>query len=145
MLSVFFFFFQAEDGIRDVAVTGVQTCALPISNRPSERLISLPTGTVYVRYICVGSMISFEVGPGFKFELRVAARNTLATSPKLISLTNPTPPSALLSICRLNCWRVHPLASTSKTRNWLVRPPVAVALTPPLVKPVVLGWFRLYS
>src|SRR2546429_8588278 len=28
--SYFFFFFQAEDGIRDVAVTGVQTCALPI-------------------------------------------------------------------------------------------------------------------
>src|SRR5256884_2013200 len=28
---VIFFFFQAEDGIRDVAVTGVQTCALPIS------------------------------------------------------------------------------------------------------------------
>src|SRR2546422_10137351 len=30
-----FFFFQAEDGIRDVAVTGVQTCALPISVRPA--------------------------------------------------------------------------------------------------------------
>src|SRR2546422_8186149 len=30
---LFFFFFQAEDGIRDVAVTGVQTCALPISTR----------------------------------------------------------------------------------------------------------------
>src|SRR5205809_2807278 len=29
--AVNFFFFQAEDGIRDVAVTGVQTCALPIS------------------------------------------------------------------------------------------------------------------
>src|SRR5690349_17797410 len=29
--SVFFFFFQAEDGIRDLYVTGVQTCALPIS------------------------------------------------------------------------------------------------------------------
>src|SRR3989440_686453 len=27
----FFFFFQAEDGIRDLIVTGVQTCALPIS------------------------------------------------------------------------------------------------------------------
>src|SRR3712207_8137426 len=25
-----FFFFQAEDGIRDIGVTGVQTCALPI-------------------------------------------------------------------------------------------------------------------
>src|SRR5216684_8155783 len=30
MRERFFFFFQAEDGIRDVAVTGVQTCALPI-------------------------------------------------------------------------------------------------------------------
>src|SRR2546429_7030379 len=29
-MSAIFFFFQAEDGIRDVAVTGVQTCALPI-------------------------------------------------------------------------------------------------------------------
>src|SRR5688500_20266938 len=27
---LFFFFFQAEDGIRDYKVTGVQTCALPI-------------------------------------------------------------------------------------------------------------------
>src|SRR2546422_10832798 len=33
---LFFFFFQAEDGIRDVAVTGVQTCALPISS-PASR------------------------------------------------------------------------------------------------------------
>src|SRR2546422_5084729 len=31
MSTLSFFFFQAEDGIRDVAVTGVQTCALPIS------------------------------------------------------------------------------------------------------------------
>src|SRR5437879_11662177 len=28
---IFFFFFKAEDGIRDTSVTGVQTCALPIS------------------------------------------------------------------------------------------------------------------
>src|SRR5690554_7239604 len=30
-MYIFFFFFQAEDGIRDADVTGVQTCALPIS------------------------------------------------------------------------------------------------------------------
>src|SRR5687768_17939280 len=30
------FFFQAEDGIRDVAVTGVQTCALPICGQASD-------------------------------------------------------------------------------------------------------------
>src|SRR5437763_16510889 len=29
-MCLFFFFFQAEDGIRDTSVTGVQTCALPI-------------------------------------------------------------------------------------------------------------------
>src|SRR3989441_804235 len=39
---VFFFFFQAEDGIRDKLVTGVQTCALPISE-PAE--IALATNT----------------------------------------------------------------------------------------------------
>src|SRR5690606_40986862 len=31
-----FFFFQAEDGIRDFHVTGVQTCALPISEVPAD-------------------------------------------------------------------------------------------------------------
>src|SRR2546421_5371001 len=33
----YFFFFQAEDGIRDLIVTGVQTCALPISAHAAER------------------------------------------------------------------------------------------------------------
>src|SRR5207244_9766682 len=35
MILLFVFFFQAEDGIRDDLVTGVQTCALPIWCRPS--------------------------------------------------------------------------------------------------------------
>src|SRR6266436_2298624 len=39
-----FFFFQAEDGIRDVAVTGVQTCALPISRDGIEALGFLAAG-----------------------------------------------------------------------------------------------------
>src|SRR5438034_3928492 len=33
---LFFFFFQAEDGIRDHCVTGVQTCALPISSTQQQ-------------------------------------------------------------------------------------------------------------
>src|SRR2546426_3945273 len=36
MFIFFFFFFQAEDGIRDYKVTGVQTCALPISARRGQ-------------------------------------------------------------------------------------------------------------
>src|SRR5689334_24598170 len=39
----FFFFFQAEDGIRDGTVTGVQTCALPISERAGARGRSAPS------------------------------------------------------------------------------------------------------
>src|SRR2546430_6898129 len=34
--SRLYFFFQAEDGIRDLTVTGVQTCALPISDRGAQ-------------------------------------------------------------------------------------------------------------
>src|SRR3712207_7147059 len=43
----FFFFFQAEDGIRDIGVTGVQTCALPISEPRGDALpsaVQLPAG-----------------------------------------------------------------------------------------------------
>src|SRR2546429_4577944 len=37
--DLIFFFFQAEDGIRDVAVTGVQTCALPIFGDQQRALV----------------------------------------------------------------------------------------------------------
>src|SRR2546430_13587858 len=43
--AVVFFFFQAEDGIRDLTVTGVQTCALPISASAAPR----PTITRWTR------------------------------------------------------------------------------------------------
>src|SRR3989440_12942565 len=39
MRTFFFFFFQAEDGIRDLIVTGVQTCALPIAVEGLERFL----------------------------------------------------------------------------------------------------------
>src|SRR2546430_11795253 len=38
LVDYLFFFFQAEDGIRDLTVTGVQTCALPISSEHSADL-----------------------------------------------------------------------------------------------------------
>src|SRR3712207_4552515 len=46
----FFFFFQAEDGIRDIGVTGVQTCALPISIAVRDAINSgrIPGPTLYV-------------------------------------------------------------------------------------------------
>src|SRR2546430_5399137 len=43
-LSECFFFFQAEDGIRDLTVTGVQTCALPISAAWRDPARATPSG-----------------------------------------------------------------------------------------------------
>src|SRR5207249_8908669 len=45
---LFYFFFQAEDGIRDRNVTGVQTCALPILTEWIHRLIAASTGVLIV-------------------------------------------------------------------------------------------------
>src|SRR3712207_7505733 len=48
-----FFFFQAEDGIRDIGVTGVQTCALPIYPARFPRVEEVTAGRTqrtYVRY-----------------------------------------------------------------------------------------------
>src|SRR2546428_7892497 len=44
-LIVCFFFFQAEDGIRDLIVTGVQTCALPISDTYNHKIKRLDPRT----------------------------------------------------------------------------------------------------
>src|SRR2546421_9691747 len=45
----FFFFFQAEDGIRDLIVTGVQTCALPIYTNFSSNVDDLVAAADFLR------------------------------------------------------------------------------------------------
>src|SRR2546422_8191681 len=69
-----FFFFQAEDGIRDVAVTGVQTCALPIS-----RLHAAVTDVLERAVQSSGTTVrDYRTGTGeegrFQFELKVYGR-----------------------------------------------------------------------
>src|SRR3712207_8036674 len=53
------FFFQAEDGIRDIGVTGVQTCALPIfasSARPRKYPASAPSKIPNIKDIVTATM-----------------------------------------------------------------------------------------
>src|SRR2546427_3519129 len=50
-LLVFFFFFQAEDGIRDLTVTGVQTCALPICGKVSSATTNEPVAGATVSVV----------------------------------------------------------------------------------------------
>src|SRR2546430_5929166 len=56
----FFFFFQAEDGIRDLTVTGVQTCALPISDR-LDYLAPLSNNVAYA--LAVEKLMDWDVPP----------------------------------------------------------------------------------
>src|ERR1039457_2458905 len=51
---IYFFFFQAEDGIRDYKVTGVQTCALPIY---SEGFFPSETGVEFADIGCAQLLI----------------------------------------------------------------------------------------
>src|SRR2546427_6779339 len=70
-----FFFFQAEDGIRDLTVTGVQTCALPISMdaanmlkpalvRGDIRVIGATTGGEYDKWIRGDPALERRLPPG---------------------------------------------------------------------------------
>src|SRR2546430_12602421 len=65
----FFFFFQAEDGIRDLTVTGVQTCALPISPTfPIEVDVARLQNTVSrVPVLFVVPVPCHELVTGFQF------------------------------------------------------------------------------
>src|ERR1019366_7367117 len=86
-VSFFFFFFQAEDGIRDWSVTGVQTCALPIclgsdatsaasclvccstasAARRYERIRNGPAASISSRAAVSSSSLAismFSIGPG---------------------------------------------------------------------------------
>src|SRR5687767_10290294 len=51
------FFFQAEDGIRDKLVTGVQTCALPIFERAATHIEGIPVASGTQRIGCGGKYI----------------------------------------------------------------------------------------
>src|SRR5947209_12428921 len=55
---IFFFFFQAEDGIRDIGVTGVQTCALPILIQDAKQLLQSLRSGGYVIVVRHGATFS---------------------------------------------------------------------------------------
>src|SRR5215813_1058101 len=101
----FFFFFQAEDGIRDADVTGVQTCALPISDLPSrsavtgERLSNAPLALDLHYVLTAYGKADFqaEILLGYAMHLlherpvldRAAIRRALNPSPLDVSMLPP--------------------------------------------------------
>src|SRR6266550_5614229 len=95
---LFFFFFQAEDGIRDVAVTGVQTCALPISRWRWVALSAMVLALFMA--LVVDGFARHEIGrsatgPAFG-PAAVPATPGLATAGPVLDLTGPQLRSAPL-------------------------------------------------
>src|SRR5207302_2938816 len=75
-VSNLYFFFQAEDGIRDFHVTGVQTCALPISRPGLKKLIEISG----VKPPIFTEDIGYRLGP------RLNAAGRLSTAEKSLRL-----------------------------------------------------------
>src|SRR6266576_3712057 len=88
------FFFQAEDGIRDLYVTGVQTCALPISQRPHHVVtaVAVPVSWLEPAPLNVGredrlECVEVAAAPGIESLLRNGqARATAHHASSLASL-----------------------------------------------------------
>src|SRR2546430_6496600 len=83
-----FFFFQAEDGIRDLTVTGVQTCALPISRSNTSSFRSGTTDTLPPLYSYSGGLsASLVLFDGFNrfANLRASAATQDAAAAGLVS------------------------------------------------------------
>src|SRR2546426_7071643 len=108
--STVFFFFQAEDGIRDYKVTGVQTCALPIS-RASVR---------------AGESLSFHVStnPPSPFTLDIyrmgyyggAGGRLMRSHEPFKGATQPDPP---IGEKRLRECRWEPCVTIKIPKDWL--------------------------
>src|SRR5258708_21084727 len=111
-----FFFFQAEDGIRGDLVTGVQTCALPISgSADSPRSRSWTSGALMARM--TSSWSFFTIGAGV-----AAGRNKPLNSP---TSTPGTPASAIVGTSGISVLRLAEVTASARTWPDLIGPATA--------------------
>src|SRR5438552_18850238 len=109
MLSVFFFF-QAEDGIRDDLVTGVQTCALPISYMAPEQAAADPHLDHRADLYALG-ILGYEMLTGRPPFTAATPQATLAAqvtqTPQPLTAQRPAVPGALNALV-MRCLEKHP-------------------------------------
>src|SRR6266436_2844366 len=92
------FCFQAEDGIRDVAVTGVQTCALPICLAGADLVIDYKTEDVVTRTMAftgqrgVDRVVDVDFGGNIATTLKLMAMNSTIAVYATSGNRNPTIP-----------------------------------------------------
>ena len=92
LLLVFLFFFQAEDGIRDVAVTGVQTCALPIyriTPVPRRQRSLVPAGRAGLPVHRRGYRIAGLTRSPYRLSKASRIPSAISTDPAIRSVQRP--------------------------------------------------------
>src|SRR5438552_5386948 len=145
---VFFFFFQAEDGIRDDLVTGVQTCALPILAAVMELALRNPTMPLH-RASAARFLRSVRNGDTSRALSRRQPIPCLAMLPRTAQLPIPTLPCthsfrAGRSTASLQLemrWTFHPLHN----QTYRMEAPLAEPHASPLLQappPAVRGRMR---
>src|SRR2546426_10169346 len=130
-----FFFFQAEDGIRDYKVTGVQTCALPIlflivmqrllctigfTGKTAEQFFDLLLGAgveqvIDIRQNRLGQLSGFAKHPDLSFFLQKIGKIAYAHEPQLAP-----PPELLKSYRMTKDWPAYEASFLAIDRNSVV-------------------------
>src|SRR3712207_9540572 len=108
MVIYIFFFFQAEDGIRDIGVTGVQTCALPICTHT----LLLTSSTTFA--------VNPHLRPDLPYRLAQFRPITQVMRARLVLFFDP-PPSvpSLTDLVEDVKPQLHGISSTPSLRGWL--------------------------
>src|SRR3989442_8210186 len=115
-LRLWFFFFQAEDGIRDADVTGVQTCALPILTKALNggcKLVLLPVGEArrsfkrLLQRLCHGWGSSVDGTKPCPYNstptLGICAERSASAAPVRGRRLQPV----VIPLCRVSPWRLR--------------------------------------
>src|SRR3989442_1364285 len=129
------FFFQAEDGIRDADVTGVQTCALPIFfDLPVPVLLTLKSKKVATPPAAATAVVPLSVLPP---ALLPSATVTAAVNPVA---TLPKASSARTFTAGLIWWFATVVPGSVPNTSWVVAPGVIVKpLLVAVLNPVALA------
>src|SRR5437660_3661151 len=96
----FFFFFQAEDGIRDGHVTGVQTCALPISSRDAAALRFSSANSLASASACDRASVRRVVEPAICSASRAFSSSTVAARRSISVIELRSSPKIGRASCR---------------------------------------------
>src|SRR5207249_3023456 len=134
-----FFFFQAEDGIRDRNVTGVQTCALPISlGLEHSRTRNLATTRVLAGRHSTTTQVAMRTRPTVLMR-SLTTKPAASTRPTVLPRSITTPPATSTRPPVL--MRSRPTRPAIKTSHW-ASPPVRIsprAITISILATEVLG------